>query len=270
VQCSPAEWDAFYASFYQRTKLDLHQYKADQMRRRIASMAEARACGNLAEFWRWLAASEQNLQWFQDKLAINISELFRNPEKWLELKQRILPELTSRNSGLRCWSAGCSYGAEAHSLAAILVSDFGHGHHILGTDIDQAALAQARNGQFSESDMKGVPLPYRKHFQKVGDRWQATDEVRKLCNFRTGDLLKELGESTFDLIICRNVVIYFTEEAKDKLYERFYRALKPGGVLFVGSTERIFNASAIGFETPAPFFYKRPNRGGEKQWRNAS
>jgi len=267
-----AEWDKFYAHLKSRTGLDLHLYKAGQLQRRILSMVESRKCKNLDDFWANLQADKDGINWFLDKMAINVSELFRNPEKWVEVEQKILPELLTRSSKLKIWSAGCSIGAEAHSVATILADKFPGNHTIVGTDIDQAALAQAKSGLYSEMEMKCVPASYKaKYFKKEGNNYLAGPEIRKYLNFKTGNLLQDGFETGFDLIICRNVVIYFTEEAKHALYQRFIASLKPGGILFVGSTERIFNYRELGYETPITFFYQKPVNGDtQQQWRSAS
>lgn len=224
---------------------------------------------DLDTFFMWLSKSEENMGWFLDKMAINVSELFRNPEKWRELEQVVLPELLTRSNRLKCWSAGCSYGAEAHSLAAILDAKFSGSHTILGTDIDFTALAQAQSGVFSKDDFRGVPEAYKKYFTPTLDKYKATPSLAKYLTFKRQNILADRFDSGFDLIMCRNVVIYFTDEAKDQLYQRFFESLKPGGILFVGSTERIFNSTQMGFESPLPFFYKKPLT-GEQRWRNAS
>lgn len=270
MHLSESQWSEFYAGFKRLAGLDLHQYKADQMRRRISGMLQAKNMTSLSEFEKWLIASPANVEWFQDKLAINVSELFRNPDKWREMEQVVLPQLIKQSSTLNCWSAGCSYGAEAHTLATIFAAKFPGRHKILGTDIDQAALAQAKAGEFAESDMKQVPVAFRsKYFSQDGAIWRASQEIRSYCRFATANILEKPTHTSFDLIMCRNVVIYFTEQAKEQLYSRFFNALKPGGILFVGSTERIFKSKEIGFETPYPFFYRKPTDGG-KEWRNAS
>ncbi len=265
------DWQTFFANFKRASKLDLNEYKQDQLRRRVISMAETKDCKDLEGFWTYLKQSQENVQWFLDKMAINVSELFRNPEKWAELQEKILPDLVKRANGrLKVWSAGCSYGAEAHTLAAILEHKYKGSHTIIGSDIDEAALAQARAGEFNDADMRSVPNDTKaKYFRKEAECWKAGPEVKKLLNFRKANLLEEPFDRNFDLIMCRNVVIYFNDEAKDKLYERFFQALKPGGVLFVGSTERIFNSKQIGFEQPISFFYQKPMH-GVNEWRNAS
>lgn len=263
-------WLTFYGHMKKRTGLDLNLYKPEQMRRRIASMMEAKGAKNLEEFWKVVGSSDHEVRWFMDKLAINVSELFRNPEKWTEMRDRVLPELSRKTRNLKCWSAGCSFGAEAHTLATLLDAHFPGNHSILGTDIDAAALAQANRGEFVEADMRGVPAEYRsRYYERTDTGWKAKPSLRKYLTFRHGDLLSDRFDSGYDLIMCRNVVIYFTEPAKDDLYRKFFQALKPGGILFVGSTERIFNARQMGYESPIPFFYQKPST-GDTQWRNAS
>ncbi len=263
------QWAKFNQSLHRRTGLDLNQYKPGQMQRRVWGMVAQQKLSDLDSFYMWLAASEPNMVWFLDKIAINVSELFRNVEKWRELETIILPDLLSRSSKLKCWSAGCSYGAEAYSLAAILDSKFSGVHNILATDIDQAALSQAREGIFSREDFKGVPDTYRKYFPAQEDRHKADSKLSRYINVKKHNVLADPFETGFDLIMCRNVVIYFTDEAKDQLYARFLNSLKPGGVLFVGSTERIFNFGRMGYESNLPFFYTKPLT-GEQRWRNAS
>lgn len=265
-------WLRFFQQLKGKTGLDLNLYKPDQMRRRIGSMMEAKGAKDLDQFWKIVGASEADLRWFTDKLAINVSELFRNPEKWTEMRDRILPELLKQSKTLKCWSAGCSFGAEAHTLAALFESKFPGNHTILGTDIDASALEQAMRGEFSDADIRNAPADIRtKFFDHEGIWHRAKPCVKKYLKFRKGDLLADRFEAGFDLIMCRNVVIYFTEAAKDDLYKKFFQALKPGGYLFVGSTERIFNSKEIGFESPWPFFYQKPKINiGEKEWRNAS
>jgi chemotaxis protein methyltransferase CheR len=261
-------WNAFYERIQRRTGLDLRLYKQDQMQRRILGFADAKGFGALEQLADFVEKEAGAIQWLLDKLAINVSELFRNPEKWAELERQVLPGLLARNPRLRCWSAGCSYGAEAHTLAAVL-EGMRVQYSIVGTDIDEEALDQARRGEFSQADFRGVPEKYRSSFEPFADGWRARPSLRKNLRFRRGNLLADTFETNYDLILCRNVVIYFTEPAKDELFRRFFEALRPGGMLFVGSTERIFSARQIGFESSIPFFYQRPLE-GHLVWRYAS
>ena len=265
-----AEWNKFYDSMLAESGLSLYEYKAPQLQRRTVNMMESKSCRSLIDFWSWISEDRSNLQWYMDKLAINVSELFRNPERWSDMEEKILPELSKNSPRLKVWSAGCSYGAEAYTLAMILQEEYRGVHEIIGTDIDEAAMSQANRGEFCESDVRYVPDKYRKYV-KEGDKniWRADEKLRKHLSFKRHNLLADKFGTNYDLIMCRNVVIYFTEEAKDALYNRFFDALKPGGVLFVGGTERIFKSGEMGYETVAPFFYRKPTL-GVKTWQNAS
>ncbi len=265
----PQEWNEFYAAMLKKSGLDLHQYKANQLQRRIVQMALSKDATSLKNFWEMIMSEREGLVWFQDRLAINVSELFRNPEKWVELEQKVLPELIQNNKRLKIWSAGCSYGAEAHSIACILAEKFGTGHQIIGSDIDQAALTQAKAGEFNRNDMRGVPKTYQKYFEQKGDQWVASPQIKKYMTYKTGNLLADRFDTGYDLICCRNVVIYFTEDAKAALYQKFANALKPGGILFVGGTERISNSEKFDFTSKISFFYQKSSE-RQSTWRNAS
>ena len=106
--------------------------------------------------------------------------------------------------------------------------------------------------------MANVPLNnINNYFIKKGDSYHIKEEIKKMVTFKGHNLLKDIFQRNFDLILCRNVLIYFTGETRKMLYERFHDALRPGGILFTGSTEQIFKASQIGMEAVASFFYKR-------------
>jgi chemotaxis protein methyltransferase CheR len=264
------QWASFYRNLKTASGLDLNAYKQDQLQRRILSMIESKGLDTLESFWGYLKQGEDHMKWFLDKLAINVSELFRNTEKWTELREKIIPSLLSQSPRLKIWSAGCSFGAEAHSVAILLDKYFAGSHTIVGTDIDHTALDQAKAGTFNDADMRGVPADLRSTYFTHNDGvWTASPKLKRYLNFKYGNLISDTFDTGFDMILCRNVVIYFTEETKNSLYDKFFRSLKPGGYLFVGSTERIFNSRDIGFETPLPFFYRKPTQ-GEHVWRNAS
>lgn len=265
-----SDWDKFYEQVKRKSGLDLTLYKPHQLQRRILAMVEQRNTKDLTEFWQNLATDPQGIAWFLDKLAINTSELYRNPEKWVEMRERILPDLLKDRKSIKAWSAGCSIGAEAYTLASILDSKFPGNHTILCSDIDQAAMDQAKAGSYSVGEMKCVPPDVAAtYFDRVGDRFVAKSNLKKYVRFQTQNLLKDRFDTGFDLIMCRNVVIYFTDEAKATLYQRFFESLSPGGILFVGCTERIFNAQNLGYNSILPFYYQK-SISGETKWRNAS
>ena len=253
------DYSVFVRRVAEKTGIDLGSYKRKQMERRLRSLAQGYGTSSLLEFYDLLERDAEVLDQFRRRMTINVSELFRNPDKFEELRRNMLPGLLRTARRPKVWSAGCSHGAEAYSVA-ILLRELGAAEAwILGTDIDEDMLARAREGRFSEADMKNVsPLRRRRFFRQDG-RWHSVrPELRHMVQFRHHDLLRDRCDKGFHLILCRNVVIYFTEEAKDRLYPRLYESLAPGGVLFTGSTERISRAQRLGFESLSGFFYRRP------------
>jgi chemotaxis protein methyltransferase CheR len=241
------------------TGIDLAQYKRPQMERRIRSFADRRGIDGLADYLGALAADRDALEQFLDRMTINVSQLWRNPEQWDRLGTAILPEL-ARAGTIRAWSAGSSYGAEAYTLAAICrrVAP-GCKVEIRGTDIDARMVARAREGRFSAEDARTAPrVELERAFDRDGDGWRAKPELRMMVKFSTGDLLRDpVTPAAYDLILCRNVVIYFTEPVRDALHKRLATALRPGGYLMVGSSERVSAPQAFGLSTSHPFIYRK-------------
>jgi len=136
-------------------------------------------------------------------------------------------------------------------------------HRILATDIDQSALAWAKaGGPYTADDIAGLPPHFRMNFLEIKDnQYWVKDDLRQKVSFRPHNLLDDSLAGKFDLIVCRNVVIYFQAEAKQKLYHRFYDSLNPGGILFVGGTEIVPKATEMGFETLHVSFYRRKDTG---------
>ena len=225
------------------TGIDLAQYKRPQMERRIRSFADRRGIDSLPGYLQALAADRDALEQFLDRMTINVSQLWRNPEQWDRLAGTVLPELAKAGT-IRAWSAGSSYGAEAYTLAAICrrVAP-GCKVEIVGTDIDARTAPAA--------DLERA-------FDRDGSGWRAKPELRMMVKFATGDLLRDpVSKASFDLILCRNVVIYFTEPVRDALHERLASALRPGGYLMVGSSERVSVPQAFGLATAHPFIYRK-------------
>jgi chemotaxis protein methyltransferase CheR len=243
----------------QRTGLDLTQYRPDQVERRLLGALHRMGVRSPEEFVTRAGQDPSLLADLVDRLTVHVSEFFRNPELFEVLQRRVLPELRARFRDLRVWSAGCSHGAEAYSVGILLLElDPSGGWSVLGTDIDRRVLRQAEEGVYGEQDVRNVSMPRRaRFFVRVQDRWQVGPELRQRVRFRRHDLLSDPFGGPWHLILCRNVVIYFTEEAKQELYRRFHQVLVPGGYLFVGAAEQIFGAREMGFEPVYPFFYRK-------------
>ncbi len=244
------------------TGVDLNCYKAPQMQRRLDAYLKQSQLPNWPQFFWALKADPVALSKFKDYLTINVSSLFRDPEKYKYLRTSILPELLQKRNTLRVWSAGCSRGQEAYSVAILLAEVSGNSYQprILATDIDRSALAWAKaGGPYSSNEVVNIPtdLLSSKYFTVRKDGYWVNETLRKNIIFKQHNLLNDEVTGKFDLIICRNVVIYFESDTKNMLYRRFYKALRPGGVLFVGGAEIIFSATELGFEVVGISFYRR-------------
>jgi len=255
-----------FASFKRKVKLayslDLDAYKRPQMERRLRANMDRCGANTFQHYYTLMQKDESLRDEFLDRVTINVSELFRNPDQFETLRTRVLPELLEQKKDLSIWSAGCSYGAEPYTLAVLLDEAAPQGRHsILATDIDDKMLARAQKGIFQEAEMRGVTKTrLTKYFDSTDNGYVAKDVLKKLIRFRKHNMLEDRFQIGFELMLCRNVVIYFTDETKAALYERFFASLKPGGYLFVGGTERIANYREIGFESNIPFFYRKPYR----------
>jgi chemotaxis protein methyltransferase CheR len=231
------------------------------MERRINSFMRQQGLENkYKEFLSLLSADKAVYQKFIEHLTINVSEFFRNANHWKVLEEEIFPELAVQRDGpLKIWSAGCSTGEEPYSLAMIIKEKkIRIDHKILATDLDKEVLAKAVKGTYSEKEIEGVPLALRKkYFQQDGNFYTVNNELKNMIKFTRQNLLQDTFDKNFDLILCRNVVIYFTEETKKMLYSKFVEALRPNGIIFVGSTEQIFNSREIGLHTQKIFFYTK-------------
>lgn len=258
----PADFEAFRKRAYQLTGLDLTSYKAPQMHRRLTALLARQKIANFAEYAGLLERDADRRQEFKDYVTINVSEFFRDADRFGDLERRVLPSLLASGTGLKVWSAGCSMGAEPYSLSILLNEQApGRMHSILATDIDQTILDRARAGTgYLASDLRNAGAErIKKWFVPTPDgRFTVGPAPRTPIRFSKHDLLRDAyPRGPFDLIGCRNVVIYFTEDAKERIYEGFVGALAPGGVLFIGGTEAIMRPQALGLNVLGPGFYKK-------------
>lgn len=254
-----ADYQKFIGNIKRKTGIDLSLYKEAQMKRRLTSLYERKGFRNFEDFFNAIQNDPKVLDEFLDRMTINVSEFYRNKERWDVLEKTIYPRLLSKSKKLKIWSAACSTGEEPYSLAMVLTSHVPlHDISILATDLDEGAIDRAKVGLYAERSLKNVPKNVvSQYFVNEGLHYQVTDEIKKTVTFKQHNLLNDRYETGFDLIVCRNVMIYFTEEAKDEIYMNFAKSLKPGGILFVGSTEQIFNPEKYGLESIETFFYKK-------------
>lgn len=254
-------YEAFKKDVLKLTNIDLNFYKEKQMRRRIDTLATKNGCSDYESFAKLLRTDKEKFEQFVNFLTINVSEFYRNPDEWKRMDEIIIPKLIKENGrNLKIWSAACSTGDEPYSLAMAFSRHLPLSNiQILATDIDKQVIQHAQVGLYDEKSIAGVPADLKsKYFTKIGNSYQISNEIKKCVTFKEHNLLNDKYPQNFDLILCRNVVIYFTDEAKSMIYRSFYQSLKPKGVLFIGSTEQITDYKDIGFERISSFYFEKP------------
>ncbi|WP_077213800.1 CheR family methyltransferase [Bacillus dakarensis] len=253
------DYEQFAANVKKKTGIDLTLYKEAQMKRRLTSLYEKKGFHSFQDYFQGISRDQDLMNELLDRMTINVSEFYRNYKRWEVLETKLLPKLLEKNKRLKVWSAACSTGEEPYTIAMILSHFLPLSQvQILATDIDENVIARAKLGVYPERSLNEVPSEIKtKFFTKEGGYYKISEEIKKTVTFKKHNLLADPYGGPFDLIVCRNVLIYFTEEAKSILYKKFSSALKEDGIFFVGSTEQIFNPSIYNFKTADTFFYQK-------------
>ncbi len=254
------DYDAFVQDIFRLTKIDLSFYKQAQMKRRIDTHISKSEYNDYQKYVNMLKTDKKSLDEFVEYITINVSEFYRNPEQWEILSKRVFPDLIQKfGNSLNIWSAACSTGDEPYSLTMCL-SDYIPLNRIRinATDISDEVMGKAKIGLYGEKSIANVPDKFKKeYFVQNGPAYQISDKIKNCVSFRKHNLLKDDFPKNQHLIVCRNVLIYFTEEAKDEIFAKYYDSLADGGVLFIGSTEQIMKYKDIGYKRLDSFFYQK-------------
>ncbi len=253
------DYEGFKKEIYKLSDINLSYYKEKQMKRRIDSLIRKNGYEHYLDYVKVLKADTELYNEFINYLTINVSEFYRNPEQWEVLKDTVFPFLLKKSSKLKIWSCACSTGDEPYTLVMVLnhylpLKDI----KIIATDIDKEAIRKANAGTYSEKSLEKLPKQYiDKYFTKEGSVYTIMDEVKRQVEFSRHNLLKDPYPQSCDMIVCRNVLIYFTEEAKVNIYTNFNRAMHKEGILFIGSTEQIIMSGRYRFKPMRTFFYMK-------------
>ena len=254
------DYEQFKKAIFALTKIDLSSYKENQMRRRIDSLIDRNGMDNYVDYAKQLKVDKKLFDEFINFITINVSEFYRNPDQWRLMDKEFIPELISKfGENLKIWSAACSTGDEPYSLVMAFSRHLPLNKiKINATDLDKTVIAQAKVGVYNSKSIASVPDDLKKkYFKPVGTSFQISDEIKRRVEFKEHNLLKDPYQNNYDLIVCRNVLIYFTEEAKDQVFQKFANSLKKGGILFIGSTEQIMTYKDMGYKRRNSFFYEK-------------
>ncbi len=252
------DYEYFKKEIYKMTQIDLNAYKEKQMKRRIDTLIGKSGVTGYENYVKLIHDDRARFDEFVNYLTINVSEFYRNPDQWKYLDEQVIPDLIKKfGQNLKIWSAACSTGDEPYSLVMALSRHLPLRQiKIFATDIDKQVIEKAKLGLYNEKSIVAVPKDLKeKYFTKVGPSYKISDEIKSRVEFKEHNLLKDTYPTGQHMIVCRNVLIYFTDEAKDEVFRKFYQSLASGGMLFIGSTEQIINHKDIGYQRASSFFY---------------
>lgn len=245
-------------------------YKQKCLRRRLNVRMRARGVHTFDDYSRLLDQDAREYDLLLDTLTINVTKCYRNPETWETLTRTYLPPLWRRRGGrLRAWSAGCASGEEPYSVAVMLAEVArlaGQAAAVAqcrvdATDVDRASLERTRAAEFAEASFSEMPPELvRRYFSGAAPR-RPTLNLAGLVHVGRHDLTRDPPpRPPYDLIVCRNVVIYFDRPTQERLFAQFVGALGPGGLLVLGKVETLFGAAreALILEDPRERIYRKP------------
>jgi len=254
---------------YTRFGINLTDKKRALVRGRLHSLIKAAGLSSFGEYLDYVLEDTHGDRLLQliDRISTNHTYFFREADHFSYLAEELMPHLLERpgdDRQVRIWCAGCSSGEEPYTAAMVLTEAFptetAAGRiRLLATDISTTALAAAVEGEYAEQKLAGVPQRYRKFLSRTeGDRWRVSDRIRSLVLYKRLNLMNEIFpfKRSFDVIFCRNVMIYFDQETRRKLLAGFYRHMAPGASLFIGHSETLGRDTAL-FRYVKPTIYAR-------------
>jgi len=243
-------------------------YKESCLRRRVAVRMRVRGTATYEEYAELLDRDTNEYESLLDTLTINVTKFYRNRETWEALARYPLRDLLrSRGGQVCCWSAGCASGEEPFTLAILLFETAAHerltatAFQIDATDFDSDSLDRARRGEYGKAAFDEMPADLARRYFSDGNVRVVDQRISGTVRFRRHDITREPPpEPPYDLIMCRNVLIYFDRATQDRLVSQFVEALRPGGYLVLGRAETILGdlRERVKLEDPRERIYRRP------------
>ena len=233
---------------------DFREYKPGSLERRIRARMNQVHTDTFDAYLRFLDAHPDEHVDLFNTILINVTGFFRDTEAWTTLGEEIIPRLVGdapRFGGLRIWSAGCSSGEETFSIAILLAEHLGaraadYQIKIYGTDVDEDALSAARQALYRVEQLKDVPdRLLDRYFTRDGQLWRVRRDIRRWCIFGSHNVTQSPPLSHIDLLVCRNVLIYFSSALQNRILSRLHYALRDGGYLFLGRSESLLTRSRL-------------------------
>lgn len=243
--------DKLVAKISEARGIDLSLYRRAYLERRVAARLRVLGMRSYRQYADYLLAEPTEYEQLMDTLTINVTDFFRDKVVWDVVKRRVVPEMLAekrrgRSRTIRMWSAGCATGEEPYSMAMMMLDALGSDASdflvsVLATDLDPEALRFAEAGVYEKDRLRRVPPQYQvRFFKTAGDgKYEVTSEVKRRVRFSQASLFEPASTRVVDLIMCRNVFIYFDREQQARVLENFWDALARGGYLVLGRSEKL-------------------------------
>ena len=266
---SDRDFEFYKTMLYEKSGLSLSREKTYLLESRLGLLAQRRKYATLCAMTQSLITKQDNglIREVIDAMTTNETLFFRDDRPFKHFQNILIPDLIKARQNtrsLRIWSAACSTGQEPFSIAISLlekIPDIDKWRvEIVATDISDNSLDQARRAEYTQFEVqRGLPIHMAmKYFQQAGNLWKLNDKVRTMVRFEHFNLLDPMqGLGKFDVIFCRNVLIYFDEATKKQILDRAIRQLSPDGCLMLGGAETAFGfCKGIKFDTTCPGLYR--------------
>lgn len=225
-----------------RKNIDLSVYRKNYLLRRIRIRMFKTGCENISEYYALLLKKDKEIQKLIDTIGVNVSRFYRDKDVFNAFYNKVLPYLKTKSSFIKGWSAGCAGGEEVYTLAIMLFDFSIKNFEIIGTDFDEEVIEVAQKGIFEPRSFEEFPLHLRiKYIDRIEEgKFRVKDFVKEHTQFVLHNLLSAPPAKNFDVILCRNVLIYMQRDAQKKVFENLTSALNKGGVLVLGKVEMIY------------------------------
>ncbi len=243
-----ADFELYRKLIYDESGIHFSATNRSILESRLRERLRDKKLDSLRGYYELLLKDKEELKVLLDSVTTNLTRFFRNQAHFDALERYVIPELAkirgpSADRKLRFWSAGCSTGEEPYTVAMLFAETLPAGWtpEIVASDISLKSLMVAKEGFYADSRIQGIPDDYlARHFEKVPGGYQIKDQVKRTVRFDYHNLKNDSGLRNVDVVMCRNVLIYFDEAAQKATIERFWDAMAPQSFLFIGHSESLF------------------------------
>ncbi|WP_240700099.1 CheR family methyltransferase [Sphingomonas gei] len=272
AELMPRDFAAIAAIMHSDARIELSEAKTTLVQSRLARRLREHGLSRFSEYVAMVQADAQERHAMVVALTTNHTHFFREPHHFDHFRETVLPVLKRKQGPIRIWSAGCSSGEEVYTIAMCLLGPDRTSAtwlrtadvRLLATDIAPHVVDSVQRGFYADNIASGVPEPYRSAWMRPAPGgFTVADEARQLVTARVLNLFEKWPlKAQYDVIFCRNVMIYFGDPAKEELEERFVNQLAPGGHLYIGHSERLIGPAASRMKSCGHTIYAKPEAKG--------